>query len=589
MARELAGSARRPGDEIELEGGVGEVLEQSEVAHVLLELSGALAEVRSVESTLQRAASLVSDIMGADRCFAATWDAARDHFHIVAGSGFEGVARRLLDESAARPGGLPILRAALLERRAPLFVPDAATEERVAPDDLEQRGARACIAIPLVRKGEEFGVLAVEFDTARAFGRSDKALAVGIARQVGVALANARRFTLLRELRAFGLNVGRVLRLPAVVDEVVSGAMRLLGSEGARVYLMDVHRDHLMPAAALGSIPREPDLAAEPWSRLLAGETVIVSRSGAPLSIDDETAVGAVGAPIMGSDGFVVAAVLAFFERSVTLGAEEAEALSVLAAHSALAIENALRYERQRHVARSLQEGLLSTDTPVLEGFEIGAVYEPASSEADIGGDFFDVFDLGGGHFGLVVGDVSGKGAEAAAQTAQAKYMLRAFAMRNASPASVLYHLNNALIASLGEDKFASCVFVVFDGEKGRCQVARAGHPEPLVCRAYTGRVEVLDLGGPILGVFENRQFDQVTVDLHAGDVLLAYTDGLVEARRGARLFGRERVEEALGRHAKDAASAQTIARLIYEDAQSFGEVTDDTVVFTLLCKQERK
>ncbi|HVL64550.1 MAG TPA: PP2C family protein-serine/threonine phosphatase, partial [Actinomycetota bacterium] len=206
-------------------------------------------------------------------------------------------------------------------------------------------------------------------------------------------------------------------------------------------------------------------------------------------------------------------------------------------------------------------------------------VYEPASHDAEIGGDFFDVFDLGEGIVGIVVGDVSGKGAEAAAQTAQAKYMLRAFAIRNASPASVLYHLNNALVHGFAEDRFATCMFGVFDTNSSTGQIALAGHPPPLVFRR-DGTVETFELPGTILGMFEDQQFEQTSFHLDQGDVFVAYTDGLTEARRDKELYGIERVSRQLARCAGDPSC--DVARTLYEDAQSFGEVTDDTVVFAL-------
>ncbi|MDQ3878919.1 MAG: SpoIIE family protein phosphatase, partial [Actinomycetota bacterium] len=171
------------------------------------------------------------------------------------------------------------------------------------------------------------------------------------------------------------------------------------------------------------------------------------------------------------------------FSRPLTADAEEIEALAVLAGQGAMAIENARRFERQRAVARSLQKGLLLTETPKLEGIEIGALYEAAAGEADVGGDFYDVFELTDGTYALVVGDVSGKGAAAAAQTAMAKYMLRAFATRNPTPSSVLFHLNNALVQSFEEDRFTTIVYAVLDAATGQVVLARGGHPPPLIYR----------------------------------------------------------------------------------------------------------
>jgi serine phosphatase RsbU (regulator of sigma subunit) len=266
-------------------------------------------------------------------------------------------------------------------------------------------------------------------------------------------------------------------------------------------------------------------------------------------------------------------------ENSKLPGMEESEALSVLATQAAQALENARRFDRQRSVARRLQEGLLRMETPDVPGFEVGTVYEPADAEADVGGDFFDVIDVPDGKVGIVVGDVSGKGAEAAAQTAMVKYMLRAFAIRNPAPGSVLFHLNNALERDLADDRFITLVYGTFDPGTRVLALSSAGHPPPLHYRGADGSVEKALPTGPILGAFEDQNYEAVSIEMEPGDVFLAYTDGLTEARHGDLFYGTERVVESLTKHA-ELGDASEIARRVYQDAREFGRVTDDTAVF---------
>ncbi len=237
-------------------------------------------------------------------------------------------------------------------------------------------------------------------------------------------------------------------------------------------------------------------------------------------------------------------------------------------------------------MARSLQAGLLRTDMPVMKTCQMDATYEPASSESDIGGDYYDAFDLPDGRVAMVVGDVSGKGAEAAAHTAMAKYMLRAFAIRNPGPSSVLFHLNNALVQGLDEDKFTTLMYAVLDTETHRCRLALGGHPAPLLYRAEQHAVEAVEAEGSIVGAFPDERFEQVDFDLGPGDTLVAYTDGLIEARRpDGDMYGRERVAQSLLRNAS--LKGRDLTTRIYEDARSFGTVWDDTVVFALSCLPE--
>ena len=567
----------------DLEETLQSLREDSEIAHVLLGLAGLLGEVRSVEETLETSVRVVPELLGADRCFAATRLGLGRRFAIMAHTGFEEAHVQALIDATSTEEGLPLLSKALVER-APLMISDAASDPDVSAVHIKHRSIGAYIGIPLVRWGEEFGGLALEYDEPREFKPKDLALARGIARQVGVALVNARRFSLLAGLRAFGLRVASRLRLSDVIEEVSTGASELLAGDSAAVYFFDSERSTLV--APPGTAERLPapdelvriDLKQEPWAQLAQGQAVVVPDLQLEGVGPDPWTV--VAAPIPG-EGSVIGAVVVFFQRAITLAPDETEALSVLAGQAAMSIENAKRYERQRRVARSLQQGLLLSDLPTLEGCEVAAVYDPASGQADIGGDFYDVFDLPAGRYAVVVGDVSGKGAESAALTAMAKYMLRAFAIRNPAPSSVLFHLNNALSHDFEDERFVTLVYGLLDPKEHRCSFGLAGHPPPLVYRSATGTVETIELQGSILGVFEDEQFQQENFTFEDEDVFLAFTDGLLEARSGPEFYGRRRIERQF-KSTAPGASAADITKLMLQDAKDFGAISDDTVVFAL-------
>jgi GAF domain-containing protein len=573
----------------ELEDTLESLREDSEVAHVLLGLSGALAEVRTVEETLDKGVRIARELFGADRSFAATWDPGAERFRVLSRFGYEPESAGGAAADARERDGLPLLVDALAERQ-PLLIPDVETDGRIPLEGARARELRGFIGIPLLRWGQDFGGLGIEFSEPRAFGSKEMALARGIARQMGVALANARRFNLMQSLRTIGLRVGNPLRLAAVTREVAAGAMELLDGSGALLYFRDGNTGEFVAAGGagvdhtiydhLGRISPDDDT----WADLFEGETITVPDLRAYLGTDAGPR-SAVGTVISGAES-ALGAVVVTFDGVVTLGPDESQALSVMVAQAASAVANAQRYERQRRVARSLQSALLSTDIPSNDSFEIHATYEPAGSEAEVGGDFYDAFDLTDGSVAIVVGDVSGKGAEAAAHTAMAKYMLRAFAMRNPGPGSVLFHLNNALCKGLDDDKFTTMFYGVYDPRMGTLTFADGGHPEPLLYRARSDEIEVIQADGSIVGAFENQRFDQATVDLEPGDILIAYTDGLIETRSVAdgELYGLARVEESLKRNSNLAAFQLT--RAIYQDAHAFGSVTDDTVVFALSMKK---
>lgn len=584
---ELSRDVEQPTEE-ELARTLDSMRQSSEIAHVLLGLSGAFGEIATVQETLDKSVRIVGALFGADRCFAAELDAAKGRFEVLAHYGFDSEMTAVLEEFAsAGSSGLPLLSQAL-EQRSPLLVDDV-NQSRLPVEDAERRRVRAYLGIPLLRGGREFGGLGVEFSEPRGFGPRDQALARGIMHQVGAALANARRLNLLQSLGPMGLRIGSRLTLSAVAREAAAAAARLLDGCAATLYVSD---DQLRVLRASGRPALDNEVAAALatldlddaiWAPLRRSESVTVP--DLPALVGNEAAPRSMFAAAIGDiSGGLFGAVAVFFERDFKLSPDEAEALKVLAAYSASAIFNAQRFERQRRVARSLKKGLRHVEMPVVEGWSIHANYHSASDEADVGGDYYDAFALSDGRVAFVVGDVSGKGAEAAGFTSMAKYMLRAFAMRNPSPSSVLYHLNNALVQGYQDEVFTTVVYGLLDPDTCVARVAIGGHPPPVVWRAAGGEVEVLEAGGSIVGAFENQQFEEIEVEFNTGDKLVAFTDGLLEARsEEGEQYGRERVRCSLSRHS--GLDVQELSAQIFADAAEFGTVSDDTLVVAFGCQ----
>ncbi|MEG8278251.1 SpoIIE family protein phosphatase [Streptomyces sp. AHA2] len=208
-----------------------------------------------------------------------------------------------------------------------------------------------------------------------------------------------------------------------------------------------------------------------------------------------------------------------FDERDQLLASE-------LAARAAICIDNARLYGRERGTALTLQRSLLPSTPAQREGLDIAARYRPALSE--VGGDWYDVLPLGPGRTGLVVGDVMGKGVQAAAIMGQLSTATRALARLDLPPAELLRHLDD-IAGSLG-DAIATCVYAVCDLERGVCELSSAGHLPPVLAGA-DGRAELLDVpGGVPLGV-GGVDFGTLEVGLAPGALLALYTDGLVENR----------------------------------------------------------
>ncbi|MFF7265064.1 SpoIIE family protein phosphatase [Streptomyces sp. NPDC008159] len=209
-----------------------------------------------------------------------------------------------------------------------------------------------------------------------------------------------------------------------------------------------------------------------------------------------------------------------FDDQDVTLAVE-------LAARAAICIDNARLYGRERDIALTLQRSLLSQAPPHHGGMEVASRYRPAISE--VGGDWFDVLPLADGKIGLVVGDVMGKGVHAAAIMGQLRTATRALARLDLPPAELLHHLDG-LTASLGDsDTLATCLYVVCDPRRGRCELSRAGHLPPVLVGPH-GKAELLDIAAGVpLGV-GGVPFTVGEHELAEGALLALFTDGLVES-----------------------------------------------------------
>jgi serine phosphatase RsbU (regulator of sigma subunit) len=196
-----------------------------------------------------------------------------------------------------------------------------------------------------------------------------------------------------------------------------------------------------------------------------------------------------------------------------------------------IAIDNSLIHAELRNTARTLQESLLPSHLPAVDGLELAARFRPAGVGIEVGGDFYDIFETRPGVWGIAIGDVCGKGAEAAALTALTRYTVRAAAMYETDAAGVLRVLNEALLRQRGDFRFTTLAFCVLDlgAAQPLLRVACGGHPRPLLLR-LDGTAEAIGATGPLLGVLHDAAFTELRVELEPGDALALYTDGLTDA-----------------------------------------------------------
>ena len=271
-------------------------------------------------------------------------------------------------------------------------------------------------------------------------------------------------------------------------------------------------------------------------------------------------------------------------ESGRQFGEDDLRLAEVLAQRASLAVENARLYEERSHIARTLQRSLLPPALPDIPGLELAARYRAAGAQNQVGGDFYDVFHGPDDTWTLLIGDVAGKGPEAAAVTSLTRHTLRAMTLRGAGPRECLDLLNGALLNEPAvAGRFCTVLYARLkarDGGGFDMTVATGGHMPPRILRAG-GTLERLELRGSIVGGLRTPRFAESETTLDPGDVLVLFTDGATELRGhdpgvGERLLD-ELLEGCAG--APAAAIAEAIERHAVESQE--GDPRDDVAILT--------
>jgi serine phosphatase RsbU (regulator of sigma subunit)/predicted ester cyclase len=237
--------------------------------------------------------------------------------------------------------------------------------------------------------------------------------------------------------------------------------------------------------------------------------------------------------------------------------------------------------EQELGLARSIQQASLPKEVPRLEGWQINPYYQPAR---EVGGDFYDFFDLEDGRVVVVVGDATGKGMPAALIAEATSNMLRAVAqaLGSSSPGGVLSRVNETLLARIPDNMFVTCFYAILDPNRASLSYANAGHDLPYL--RHGGDCEELRARGMPLGLMSKMSYEEREVSLTEGDSVLFYSDGLVEAHDPkGEMFGFPRLRALLAEHAEE---ERSLGEVLLEELYSFvgegWEQEDDITLLTL-------
>jgi phosphoserine phosphatase RsbU/P len=517
----------------------------------------------------------------------------------------------------------PIIEELIISRR-PVCITSIATDPRAVAvrDNLERLGVMSLMVVPLVSRGQVIGSIGLDsLNQSRVFTAEEQDLFLTIAASIASAVENARLFAAEQEARRTAdtlREVARVLSSSFDTREVLQLILREL--RNMIVYdtasIMLIERDTLRFAAYSGF---DPDLNLHDLSFPLdqrSGAWLVVSRRE-PVIISDTTASPVwrrdlalarirswLGVPMI-VKGVVMGVLNIDSYQPNTFTARDGEAAQAFADQAAVALENALLYEesvtrveQELEIARRIQSNLFPRTLPQLAGLALDARCLPAR---ETGGDFFDFVTLEegapstgahdaapGAHSGtlaIIVGDASGKSITGAMLMAIARSIVRSEARNHQVPETVMRETNRWIVEDVPRRSFVALSYATIDLSTRRLALANGGQLAPLR-RRPGGQIEYLEVPGPTLpvGILPDTPYAACEVALQAGDLLVFYTDGIVEARDSQRqLFGFERLE-ALVRDHGDLPPSELIDLVLQEIAAFMGDTPqhDDMTIVAL-------
>jgi sigma-B regulation protein RsbU (phosphoserine phosphatase) len=568
-------------------------LRASEVEPLLLEVADVVNTTLDLETTLRRVAELVRKVIDYEIFAILLLNEQRQELYVRFHVGYP---PKVAERVRVKVGQGITGRAA--QTRQTVLVPDVTQEEayiEALPNVCSE------LAIPLIVKNRVIGVIDIEAREKGYFTEEHKRLLTLIASRMAVGIENARLHTrITRQARTLLLlneiarELTSILNLDELLKRIAELLKRLIDYQMFSILLLDqtgeklqhrfsqrfeetLHLKHDIPlgrgvvgyAAQAKEAMLVPDVAES--SLYIAGNPETRSELAVPL-IYQEKVIGVLDLE---------------HTRRGYFTEDHKRTLITLAAQLAIAIENARLYEqiarqeqrleRDLALARELQFRLLPHSRPKMQHLDVEAKFVPARA---IGGDLYDFVPYSLSRLGIAIGDVSGKGAPAAIYAALVSGILRSHAPIEPGPAEMLSAVNLSLAERRIAAQFVSIIYAVWDDEKRTLLIANSGLPKPIYC--HDGKIEVVEVTGLPLGLFDEAEFDELSFKAKPGDMFVFFSDGILDARnRHGHSFGPERVEAIVAACATRSADCvvNEIFKAVTEHAAGVETFDDQTVV----------
>src|SRR5277367_2044162 len=533
-------------------------LPASEVEPLLLEVADVVNTTLDLDTTLRRVAELVRKVIDYE-IFAILLvnEKAQDlrmRFQV-------GYSREIAERVKIKIGqGVTGLAA---QRGEAILVDDVSKHPEyisAAPN------VRSELAIPLIVKNKVIGVLNLETHEAGRFTEEHKRLLTLIGSRMAVGIENARLHTRTTKqartlvlLNEIARELTSILNVDELLKRVAELLNRLIDYQMFSILLVDASGEKLQHRFSQRFEERLHLKHDIPLGRGVVGyaaqakEAVLVpdvSKNERYIATNPETR-SELAVPLIYQEKVIGVLDLEHTRKNYFTD-DHKRTLTTLAAQLAIAIENARLYEeiarqeqrleRDMALARELQFRLLPHSLPKLPNLEVAAKFAPARA---IGGDLYDFVNYSLDHLGMVIGDVSGKGAPAAIYAALVSGILRSHAPIEPGPAEMLRAVNFSLGERRIEAQFVSLIYAVWDDERRTLLVSNSGLPKPVY--VHDGKNTVIEATGLPLGLFDEADYDEFRFKMKPGDMFVFFSDGILDARdRSGQMFGRGRAEKII-------------------------------------------
>ncbi|MHB1000733.1 MAG: GAF domain-containing SpoIIE family protein phosphatase [Armatimonadota bacterium] len=538
--------------------------EQAQDLNHLIQMQQAVNSISSTPELYQRIVEIVSFSFSAGAVCLMPYDTERSLLHVGAKTGIDDeVAKRLVfRQGEGRIGDC-------LSKQEVIFVRDVFSDPVLAQKLYGVNGIGSAVFTPLMLKDTCLGVLAVFFSgrplRTQKLPKEHLRLLDALANQAALALdMHQLRNTVIHTVKAtddharelevvaeIGQAVTAHLDIHALVDTLSEKLCSVVGAKSCSVLVFDpdVIGVRIMGHRKLtryNSISEHTD-SCDLLAAMVAQDNEPKVINDAPnschckypeMAMSDGGTHHLLSVP-MQLPGFL-GAISVFRQNSEPFGEKEKRILTRLAPIVAIGIRNAELYEREKKIAENLQQSFLPELDHELPDIQVLSFYRAAFDESMVGGDFYDVTDFGDGKYGIVIGDVAGKGLDAAVYTAMTRYMIKAYSNDNNDPMYVISKLNNALCRYTPVGKFITLVYGVLDTKANQFTYINAGHELPFFRKHNDNKIDTLKSSGPAAGALLEAEYRIEKMPFKPGDTLVMYTDGASDARHEGKFLGTE-------------------------------------------------